>query len=63
MLNDFIALFVGAYNEFMPADASCHDWLLGCLIIAIAGTVVIGCFSVVCAALVGIMKAFWKGVK
>ena len=60
MLNEFIELFVGAYNLLVPADYPDHDFFMCIMIIVIFGVVVLGCFAVAVASLVAVGRALLR---
>lgn len=60
MLNEFFELFAGAYNEFVPDDYINHDYFLCILFIVVTACVIVGCFAVAVASLVGVARALLR---
>lgn len=60
MFNDFIELFVGAYNNIVPADYPNHDFFMCIMIIVLSGAVVIGCFAVAVASIVAVGRSLLR---
>lgn len=60
MLNEFFALFAGAFNEFVPADYVNHDYFLCVLFIVVTACVIVGCFAVAVASLIAVGRALLR---
>lgn len=63
MLNEVIALFVGAFNQFVDVDFYAYDEYLAILIIVVSALVLVTALAVVCTCIKAVFGAFWHSMK
>lgn len=60
MFNEFIELFVGAFNNVIPAEYPDHDFMVSVLIIVVSSAVVLGCFAVAVASIIAVGRSLLR---
>lgn len=63
MLNEFIGLFLGAFDYFIPVDAFAREEYRQVLIIVVTALSILSATLIVAECIKGVFGAFWRSYK